>query len=174
MLVEAAVLVPLFRDPDGELRVVLVARGPAGPHGGQIGFPGGRREPSDGSPLDTALRETWEEIGLPPGQVEVLAALEPVDTRATGFRVHAFVARIRVPPRWTPAAGEIAAVLTPSVRELTDPPARGRADVLSPVWAGPRAVDRILLDGTHDVWGLTLRLLDLLLPRVLAGEWEIG
>jgi 8-oxo-dGTP pyrophosphatase MutT (NUDIX family) len=156
--IEAAVLVPLFRDRRGDLRLVLVARGPGGLHGGQVGFPGGRREPGDSSPLDAALRETTEEIGLARGEVEVLAALEPMHTRTSGFRVHPFVARIRPPGRWAVAAGEITAVLTPTVHHLA---------------AADRPVDRVLLDDGRAVWGLTLRVLDLVLPRVLGGEWQI-
>lgn len=47
-------------------------------HKGQIGFPGGRREASDASPIVTALRETHEEIGLAPGAIEVLGMLSPL------------------------------------------------------------------------------------------------
>jgi hypothetical protein len=54
-LVDAAVLVPLYRDDGGELRVVLVRRADYGVHGGQIAFPGGKREPGDRTLVDTAL-----------------------------------------------------------------------------------------------------------------------
>jgi ADP-ribose pyrophosphatase YjhB (NUDIX family) len=89
---ESAVLVPVFRDGEGELRVLLVVRGRPGVHGGQLGLPGGRAEPYDSSPLETALREAEEEIGLPPSEVKVLASLEPIDTRTTGVS-RAFVSR---------------------------------------------------------------------------------
>jgi haloacetate dehalogenase len=52
----AAVLVPLFRDEDGDLRLVLVVRGPLGRHGHQLSLPGVKHEPGDASLLDTALR----------------------------------------------------------------------------------------------------------------------
>ena len=55
-LVEAAVLLPVYRDGDGELRLVLVQRGSGGVHGGELAFPGGKRDPDDNSLLDTALR----------------------------------------------------------------------------------------------------------------------
>lgn len=170
--VPAAVLVPVFRDADG-LRLVLVARGPAGVHGGQVGLPGGKPEPGDATLLDTALRETEEEIGLARSAIDVLAELEPMDTRATGFRVHPFLARVTVPERWTLASGEIAAVLTPSAQALADPTARGERLLSFPVWPEPRLVDGIALDGGHVLWGLTLRLLDALVPRLLADEWPV-
>jgi 8-oxo-dGTP pyrophosphatase MutT (NUDIX family) len=169
----SAVLVPLFRDDRGALRVVLVARGPAGVHGGQVSFPGGKHEAGDASLLETALREAGEEIGLARSEIEVLAALDAVDTRTTGFRVHPFVARIRAPARWTLAAGEIEGVLTPLVPELADPGARSEAVLSFPGWPEPRPVEAIALEGAYVLWGLTLRLLDAVLPRLLAGEWAV-
>jgi 8-oxo-dGTP pyrophosphatase MutT (NUDIX family) len=168
----SAVLVPVFRDDEEELRLVLVVRGPAGVHGGQLSLPGGKQEPDDASLLDTALRETKEEIGLVRNEIEVLAALAPVDTRTTGFRVHPFLARVRAPERWSLAAGEIAGVVTPPVRTLADPAARSEAVLSFPSWPEPRRVECVPLDG-HVLWGLTLRLVDAVLPRLLAGEWIV-
>jgi 8-oxo-dGTP pyrophosphatase MutT (NUDIX family) len=169
----SAVLVPVFRDREGELRVVLVRRGSRGIHGGQLGFPGGKHEPGDGSLLDTALRETQEEIGLAREVIEILAELEPRDTRTSGFRVHPFLARIRPPRRWRLAAGEIAGVITPSVRTLADPDARRHREFSFATWPESRRVECVPLDEGELLWGLSLRLLDPLLPRLLAGEWEI-
>jgi 8-oxo-dGTP pyrophosphatase MutT (NUDIX family) len=84
-LTSSAVLVPVFRDDRGELRVVLVVRGQAGLHGGQLSLPGGKQEPSDASLLETALRESEEEIALTRNQIEIVAELEPMNTRTTGF-----------------------------------------------------------------------------------------
>ena len=65
-LVESAVLAPVYSRSAGSLRLVFIRRGPRGIHGGQIAFPGGRREPGDADLLATALREAHEEIGLDP------------------------------------------------------------------------------------------------------------
>lgn len=168
----AAVVVPVYRDERGELRVVLVVRGAYGVHGGQLALPGGKPEPADRGLRDTALRETEEEIGLPYGDIDVIAALDPVDTRTTGWRVHPFLARVPAGARWRPRPGEIAAVVTPLARTLADP-ARRRTEMLSfPTWPQPRAAECVDVDG-HLLWGLTLRLLDTVLPRLLAGEWEV-
>jgi 8-oxo-dGTP pyrophosphatase MutT (NUDIX family) len=169
----SAVLVPLFRDHHDELRVVLVARAPAGIHGGQLSLPGGKQEPGDASLLETALREAEEEIGLARSDVELLATLEPVDTRTTGFRVHSFLARVRVPEEWRLAAGEITAVVTPLARTLTDPAARSEELLSFPSWPEPRRVECIALGDGLLLWGLTSRLLDRVLPRLLDGEWTI-
>jgi len=72
---DAAVLVPVFRDAEGELRVAIVVRADDGSlHGGQLGLPGGKPEPGDSDLLATALREAEEEVGLAPDAVEVIAA----------------------------------------------------------------------------------------------------
>jgi 8-oxo-dGTP pyrophosphatase MutT (NUDIX family) len=171
-LQSAAVLVPVYRDAAGELRVVLVARSEHGIHGGQLGFPGGKPEPTDASLLDTALREAEEEIGLPRDTVEVLAALRVAETRATGFRVHPFLGRIPAGTAWRLHDGEIVGVLTPAARALAHAEARDLHPFLTPSWTEPRLVDGIPLD-EHLLWGLTLRVLDDLLPRLLAGEWAV-
>ena len=100
-LVDSAVLAPIYRDADGRLRLVFIRRSPFGVHGGQIAFPGGRREPEDPDLLTTALREAEEEIGLDRALVEVLATFELADAPP------AFVARTRnqyVVPAVSPVA----------------------------------------------------------------------
>ncbi len=73
-------------DPDAPARIVFTRRSTlVRTHKGQIGFPGGRREENDSSPIVTALRETHEEIGLEPAAVEVLGmlpALPSLDRRS--------------------------------------------------------------------------------------------
>src|SRR5499433_4515658 len=82
----AAVLVPVVKRDNG--LTVLFTRRTAHlhDHAGQISFPGGRSEPGDASPGETALRETLEEIGLEPERVEILGHL-PEYTTVTGYRV---------------------------------------------------------------------------------------
>lgn len=169
----AAVLVPVFRDNEGELRLVLVVRGERGVHGGQLALPGGKQEPDDSSPLETALREAEEEVGLARGDLDVLAALTPVDTHTTGFRVHPYLARVRPPKRWRFAPGEITGVITPQVHTLVDRAARQEELLTFPSWPEPRRIECITLEDGHMLWGLTLRLLDAIVPRLLAGEWAI-
>ncbi|MEC5386369.1 CoA pyrophosphatase [Uliginosibacterium sp. H3] len=82
----AGVLIALTPKPYG-LSVLLTRRTDhLYNHPGQISFPGGRIEASDASPVDAALREAEEEIGLPADQVEVLGVLPDYGT-SSGFRV---------------------------------------------------------------------------------------
>ena len=170
---DAAVLVPVFRDSDGDLRVVIVVRADdGGRHGGQLGLPGGRPEPGDADLLATALREAEEEVGLAPEVVEVVAELPPFDTQATGWRVHPFLGRIPADTSWRLQETEIVGLLTPSIRALADPAARATLPFTSQRFQEPLLVEGIDVEG-HVLWGMTLRLLDATIPRLLAGEWDV-
>jgi 8-oxo-dGTP pyrophosphatase MutT (NUDIX family) len=165
------VLAPVFRDEDGELRLVLIVRTDRGHHGGQLAFPGGRVEAGDESLLATALREAEEEIGLDPRSVAVVAELPPVHSGPTNMQVHAFLGRIPAGLAWRPSPAEVVEVLTPTVAELWDPAVRREQLFTSARWPEGLLVDGIPV-GARVLWGMTLRLLDELVPRLLAGEWQ--
>ena len=167
----AAVLAPVFRDDEGRLRLVLIVRTDRGHHGGQLAFPGGRVDPEDESLAATALREAHEEIGLDPSVVTIVGALQTVRSGPTNMEVHAFLGRIPAGLRWAPNPHEVAEVLTPTVAELWDPALRREHLFTSARWPEGLLVDGIPV-GDRVLWGMTLRLLDDLVPRLLAGEWE--
>lgn len=170
---EAAVLVPVYRDAGGALRLVLVHRSEGGRHGGQLALPGGNREPRDVTLVDTALREAYEEIGLSGADVEVLAELPVVETRTTGFRITPVLARVSAEPaRWRLQADEIAGVVDVAVTDLADPAARREELMSFPGWDGPRRTPVVVL-GEHRLWGVTLRILDPVVSRLLAGGWPV-
>ena len=171
-VIEAAVLVPVFRREDGAVRIVLIRRGERGMHGGQLAFPGGKREPADGSLLDTALREAHEEIGITSDRVNVLAHLPPVETLVTSFRIFPFLARITPPDAWRCQEGEVAEVIEVIVRDLARPEAHVDDMPDFPDWPGPRPLPFYRI-GPHRLWGATHRILHRLLPRLLSDEWKI-
>ncbi|HEY2203421.1 MAG TPA: CoA pyrophosphatase [Pseudonocardia sp.] len=171
--VPAAVLLPLHRDSAGTLRLVLIERTAHGRHGGQIALPGGRYEDADPTMRHTAIRETCEEFGVDEATVEVFDGLPPMRTRSTGFEVWPFVGGLRaVPARWRPRESEVAAVLDLPVDELADPAGVGERDMYVAQWGGRQRVP-VRRVGGHTIWGLTLRILDRALPRVLAGEFPV-
>ncbi len=168
----AAVLVPIFRDSDRRLRIVLIVRVDRGLHGGQLALPGGKADEDDESLIATALREAEEEIGLSPDEVEVIAELAPVRSGPTRFDVHPFLARIPADVQWRPSEDEVVEVLTPLVADL------GRADARRELlFTSARFPEGLLVDGIpigdRVLWGMTLRLLDDVVPRLLAGEWDL-
>jgi 8-oxo-dGTP pyrophosphatase MutT (NUDIX family) len=171
-LIKAAVLVPIFRRVDGELRVVLVRRGARGLHGGQLAFPGGKCEAGDVSPLATALREAHEEVGIASGQAQILEHLPAIDTLTTGCQIFPFLARIPAPATWHWQAEEIAEVLEIQVRELTLPDRRGEELMEFPTWPRPQLIPFFRI-GPHRLWGASYRILEPLLPRLLGGQWPV-
>jgi 8-oxo-dGTP pyrophosphatase MutT (NUDIX family) len=169
---EAAVLVPVYRRQDGELMVVLVRRARGGAHGGQLALPGGQRDPGDADLAATALREANEELGLTADHVELLAALPVVETQTTGFRIAPFLARLPGPAAWRPQQREVAEVVELPVAELARPEVRVDEVRAFPTWPAPRRV-RLWRVGGHEVWGVTYRILEPLVPRLLGGEWQL-
>ena len=158
----AAVLVPLF-EADGEAHVILTKRPDTMPsHQGEISFPGGGLRPGVDTGLqDAALRETEEEIGLPPPAVDVVAQLDTIATVGSRFTITPFVGLIDPLPPLVPHPGEVVRILEVPLSELLDPDAfhEERWDVNVP----DRAIFFFDLPG-ETVWGATARILyDLLL-----------
>ena len=161
----------MFRHEDGRLRLVLIVRTDRGLHGGQLALPGGKVDADDETLMATALREAEEEIGLAPSDVQVLAELDSVRSGPTDYEVHPFLARVPSTTEWRPNPDEVAEVLTPAVDELWDPEIRRELLFTSTRWPEGLLVDGIPI-GDRVLWGMTLRLLDDVVPRLLGGEWE--
>ncbi len=169
---DAAVLVPVYRSDDGELHIITVLRSDGGIHGGQVAFPGGKRDECDLSMLECALREAHEEVGLTSDRVEVLAHFPAIETRTTGYRVYPFLARIVPPLQWERAEREIAAVIDVSLSDLVRPEAHGKTVERFSTWKRSAEVPFYRV-GAHRLWGLSYRILHPLIPRLIAGEWRV-
>jgi 8-oxo-dGTP pyrophosphatase MutT (NUDIX family) len=157
-MVDSAVLAPLYRDPHDDLRLVFIRRGPHGLHGGQIAFPGGRREPEDTDLLSTALREAEEEVGLDPKQVEVLTDLPIIETVATGFRVAPFLGRLNgAPPTWRRQETEIDEILEVRLEDLLRPEMHAVETWQLPGWPEPREIPFYWI-GPYKLWGATYKI----------------
>ena len=158
---DAAVLVALYCEHGQPKLVFTRRRDDLRRHAGEISFPGGRYDHSDGDLSITALREAEEEIGLPRDAVQIIGALQPTPTIATGYAVYPFVGLIEPGRAWTPSAGEVAEVLEIPVQALLDGYARRRL-----IRRGlPIRTDTYLVDG-HLIWGATARILADLLDRI--------
>ena len=155
-------LVPLFIGADGEPSVVLTRRREdLRRHPGEISFPGGRQDPEDADLCATALREAHEEIGLEPGGVELLGALQPTPTIATGYAVYPFVGLIEPGQTWRPQEAEVALVLELTLAELRGGYGRRRLTRRGL----PFRTDTYVVDD-HLVRGATARMLADLLERL--------
>ncbi len=87
-------------------------------HKGQISFPGGARSKTDTTLLDTALRESWEEIGLEAKDAEIVGELDDTPTTTSGFNISPFVAFIPYPYKFTLSPYEIEEIFSISISAL--------------------------------------------------------
>jgi 8-oxo-dGTP pyrophosphatase MutT (NUDIX family) len=154
-LVPAAVLVPIIDHADG-LTLLLTERAPdLRHHPGQISFPGGRLEPADAGPVEAALRESEEEIGLPRAAAEVLGFL-PDHLIFTGYAVTPVVALVTPGVAFRLDPVEVAAVFEVPLAHVLDP--ANHRPRRRPI--GDETIE--LYDvpwGTRNIWGATACML---------------
>ncbi|MCW3768644.1 CoA pyrophosphatase [Paenarthrobacter sp. PAE-2] len=172
---QASVAIPFYRGEKGELRLVLIKKSEHGQFGSQISLPGGNRESNDEGPWATALRETTEELGLDTEHIIFLDQLDRINTYTTHYQVSPFVVQLKgITPgyAWKPQTAEVEKVLDISVTALASDTALREEELDFPGWNTPRKV-RVRRTHDHTIWGLTLRILEPVLPQVLAGKWPI-
>jgi 8-oxo-dGTP pyrophosphatase MutT (NUDIX family) len=159
----AAVLIPLVTR---EALTVLLTRRTSHlkAHAGQISFPGGRVESEDPDAVATALRETQEEVGLAPQQIEVLGHL-PTYTTVTGFVVTPIVGLVAPPLALTPDPFEVDETFEVPLNFLMTPAHHrrhamtaggGRHDFLSMPWRGLGHAGE---ERDYFIWGATAAML---------------
>lgn len=104
----------LFYPKGQDWHIVLIERAsshPADRHGGQISFPGGKYEETDGSLANTALREAEEEVGVPAGKVELIGQLTELYIPVSNFLVSPHVGYATTAPRFRAQAHEVQSIL---------------------------------------------------------------
>ncbi len=158
----AAVLIPLLLK-ENEWHVLVTQRTQTVEHHkGQISFPGGACEPEDSGLLNTALRETYEEIGIQSERVEVLGTLDDFAT-ITNFIVTPFVGIIPHPYAYNISHQEVAQVIEVPLSFLHDPD-HLRTEVRE--YDGCQH-DVLFWDyGPYTIWGATARILKSFLELV--------
>jgi 8-oxo-dGTP pyrophosphatase MutT (NUDIX family) len=154
-LQRASVLLALFAlDPRAAPHLWLLRRSEAmRTHGGQIALPGGKREPGDLDFLATALRESHEEIGLRPSDVEVLGVLDDRET-ITGYLITPYVGWIASPFTPEPRAAEVARVFAVPLAAFAEEPRRTRIP-----WQGTEREVLSYEVAGEIVWGATASIL---------------
>ena len=162
----AAVLVPILVEGDDARVVYTVRKDDLADHAGQISFPGGSIESGDGSLMETALRESEEEIDLSPDLVEVVGELEEMYIPPSNFRVSPFVGLLPPEAEMVLAPDEVEEIFTVSLATLTADETfrkvlwrRDGRDYEVPVFAIGGPVPR-------NIWGATAAITAALLARL--------
>lgn len=149
-LPEAAVLMPVTRSESPELVLTLRASG-LSTHGGEVAFPGGRRDPEDSDLAQTALREAEEEVGLAPGMVEIVGPLSSL-VSLHGIHVTPYVGIVPDYVEYRANDAEIASVFSVPLDFFCQDPREftHRIDYQGGAWYVPS-----YRYGEYQIWGLT-------------------
>ncbi len=158
----AAVLVPLIYRDDN-LQLILTKRAShLKHHPGQIAFPGGKIDDVDADPKAAALREAWEEIGLPPEAVDVLGELPPHET-VTSYAVTPILGLVTRPFEVTPEIGEVEEVFCVPFKNVSNLAQFSRQ---ARIWQGRLRYYETVPYGPYYIWGATARMLRALAERL--------
>ena len=152
---EASVLIPILTFKK-DLEILLTKRSNnLKNHPGQIAFPGGKKDQSDSSPIETALRETQEEVGLNPKNVEIIASL-PSHKTATGFVIKPYLGLINQPFSETLRQGEVDEIFTVPYEYILN---EKNFSIQTRKWNGSQRSYYVVPYGPYYVWGATARIL---------------
>lgn len=157
---ESAVLALLF--PKNEkLHLLLIKRMEDGrPHSGQISFPGGRRDVDDADLQTTALRETFEEVGIPASGITILSPLTSLFIPVSNSNVYPYLGYMQHEPEYILSPNEVQYVLELPVTELFAPERKTVKNIT------PLAYPDITIkapayewDADHIIWGATAMMI---------------
>jgi 8-oxo-dGTP pyrophosphatase MutT (NUDIX family) len=152
----AAVLLPLLRQ-DGQWHLLFTRRTESvQSHKGQVSFPGGGAEPQDASPVETALRESFEEIGLAGEDVQVLGRLPDMVTNSS-FLISPVVGVIRWPVLLRLSPDEVGRIFTIPLRWLAEKSNREERPRINRLGLPENVVYFQTYDGEL-LWGITARI----------------
>jgi 8-oxo-dGTP pyrophosphatase MutT (NUDIX family) len=159
----AAVLIPMFKQDDDYSVLFTKRTNTVEAHKGQISFPGGRVDERDGSLLETALREAYEEIGLLSKDVMVLGRTDDMRTVASNYIVHPFVGFIPHPYSFEINTDEVAKLISIPLEIFLDGSSTIPVDYQGNIYHG--------LAYTYEgevIWGATARIMDNLVDILLS------
>jgi 8-oxo-dGTP pyrophosphatase MutT (NUDIX family) len=157
----AATLVLFYPDDERAARFVLTARQPSlRSHSGQVSFPGGRIDGEE-TPEEAALREGWEEVGVPPEAPDVLGRLSPLYIPPSRFAVWPIVAALGTRPAFQPQEEEVAAIFEVRAADLLADGVRQRTErtAREPGLEGARFEVPFFALAGQEVWGATAMML---------------
>lgn len=137
-------------------------------HAGQIGFPGGRQDKEDTTPCDTAIRETYEELGLPSDSFTILGELSPLYVPVSNFMIYPYVAWTNEKPKFHLNYNEVEKLLFfPILHHLVKSGVKNSEQETA---SGKLVVPGIPLNGEF-IWGATAMILIEFLDVISAGSF---
>jgi 8-oxo-dGTP pyrophosphatase MutT (NUDIX family) len=147
-----------------ELKVIFTKRtNKVAYHKGEISFPGGLWEKGDKNLLDTALRETKEELGIPPEDLDVIGAISPIYTLVTNFSIYPYVAYLKKNYFFSISKDEIEKVIEVPLTYLLNP-TEYREDVWE--YEGKKIPMYYFTYNKDIIWGATARILKKFLKTI--------
>ena len=157
---EAGVLVLVYPTPTGDHfpLIVRTSHNPNDRHGGQVSLPGGKREKSDATIEETALREAEEEVGIDANKVTVLGRLSTLYIPVSNFNVYPTVGFIEEIPKWVPQTSEVARIIKAPLKRLHHPDVVKQTDMTYYDRSTLRNVPYFDVEG-QIVWGATAMIL---------------
>ncbi len=160
----AAVLVPIIEHEAGPTVLLTRRADHLNSHSGQVAFPGGKVEPGE-TPVDGALREAEEEVGLHRSFVDVVGFLNPYET-GTGFRILPVISFVRPGFSLTSDPGEVAEIFEVPLGFLMNVENHERHSVF---WRGKRRAYYAMPYQGHYIWGATAGMIRNLHDRLQNG-----
>jgi 8-oxo-dGTP pyrophosphatase MutT (NUDIX family) len=154
---EASVLVPLFYN-DGEFWLLFTERtSTVEYHKGEVSFPGGTVDLDDDTWEQTAIRETFEEIGVREDDIEILGQLDDMTTLTSQFIIHPFIGMIRFPYSFHISRKEVERLIEIPLKFFLDP---SQPQSHSIEYRGERIEIPAFVYGDITIWGATQRILE--------------
>ena len=149
----AAVMVLI--EPGSVAQVVLTVRSlQLQQHGGQVSFAGGKQDPEDGNLIETALRETHEELGILPSNIEILGQMPSLPT-VSAYQVSPVIGLLKPHTNIVPNVGEVAKVFLVPLAQLMQP----KRYLHYPIMRGSQSFQTVKFAHTENIWGATATIL---------------
>ncbi|MCX2681470.1 CoA pyrophosphatase [Galbibacter sp. EGI 63066] len=155
---QSAVAALFYPATDGQTRFLLILRKAYnGVHSNQVGFPGGKVEEEDRNLEDTALRETQEEVGVDPEDIQLIKKLTPLYIPPSNYMVHPFLCVSEKPLRFVPEEEEVEEIIEASFSDLIDENTVCKENITTS-YAENMEVPTFKLN-RYTVWGATAMML---------------
>jgi 8-oxo-dGTP pyrophosphatase MutT (NUDIX family) len=166
----SAVMLLVYPEGDHIKMVLTVRQSTLGNHAGQISLPGGKVDDTDISLAQTAIRETYEEIGVKLGSHQLLGKLTPLHIPVTNYLVNPFVAFAENKPNFIINEQEVASIIDLDIELINNSLIKKRKKIS--IAAGYEIDAPYYTVGSHVIWGATAMILSEF--SLLIDKWEQG